>query len=97
MMDDEDQDHLDDPDDNEDMKETLFMGKESEARQRFRNSGQFRQRSFSRDLRYESNSRQSGYGGPGRNGYRDRSKNSSIFCKSSAVSTEFLSVYQMQM
>ena len=42
MMVDEDQDHLDYPYEDDDTKETLFMGKESEARWIFRNIGPYR-------------------------------------------------------
>ena len=55
-----DEDHLDDPENEIDMKETLFMKKESEVRRRFRNSGPYRQRSLSRESRNDGTRRQSG-------------------------------------
>ena len=69
-----DEDHLDDPETEMDMdvKETLFMGKESEARRRFRNNGPYRQRYLSQESRNDGSRRQSGYGG-GRNVYCDQS------------------------
>ena len=48
-----DEDHLDDPCNETETKETLFMRKESEARQRFKNIGSYREEDFRSVIRAE--------------------------------------------
>ena len=60
--------------------ETMFMGTESEARKRFKRNGPYRPRSFSRqrslsrDLRYDRSRRQPQYGRSRRDGKDNRNR-----------------------